>query len=238
MESEEDKFKRRRGEMVEQQIARRGVEDDNVLGAMRTVPREAFVPPRYRSMAYSDRPLPIGQGQTISQPYIVAMMTESAHVAPGDRVLEIGTGSGYGAAILSRIADEVYTIERHAELADEAEQVYRDLGYDNIEVVIGDGTKGLPDGAPFDAIICTASGPQVPESYKSQIDVGGTIVMPVGKKSGGQQMVVLTRTDEESFEEEDLGFVRFVPLIGNEAWEADESTGASRPSSGNSSIDL
>jgi protein-L-isoaspartate(D-aspartate) O-methyltransferase len=237
MEAEEEKFERRRREMVEQQIARRGVEDDNVLEAMRTVPREAFVPPRYRSMAYSDRPLPIGEGQTISQPYIVAMMTESAGVAPGDRVLEVGTGSGYGAAIISRIAGEVYTIERHVEL-DEAEQVYRELGYDNIEVVIGDGTKGLPDGAPFEAIICTASGPQVPESYKDQVDVGGTIVMPVGKKSGGQRMVVLTRTDEENFEKEDLGFVRFVPLIGTEAWEEEESTGASRPSSGGSSLDI
>ena len=215
--------------MVEEQIVRRGVEDNQVLGAMRTVPREAFVPERYRSMAYSDRPLPIGEGQTISQPYIVAMMAEAAGVEAGDRVLEIGTGSGYGAAVLSRVADEVVTVERHADLADEAEAVYAELGYDNIEVVIGDGTKGVPDEAPFDAIIATASGPEIPETFRGQVAVGGKIVMPVGSKTGGQRMAVVTRTGDETFDEEDLGFVRFVPLIGSEGWDEEESTGASTP---------
>ncbi len=230
MEAEDEKFERRRDRMVDEQIVRRGVDDEQVREAMRTVPREAFVPERYRSMAYSDRPLPIGEGQTISQPYIVAMMTEAAGIEPGDRVLEIGTGSGYGAAVASRIADEVYTLERHTELAEQARRVYDELGYDNIEIVVGDGTRGLPDSAPFDAIICTASGPELPDSYKRQVAVGGRIVMPVGNKSGGQRLVAVTRSGEERFEEEDLGFVRFVPLIGAEAWEEDESTGASRPS--------
>jgi len=218
--------------MVEQQIVRRGVEDEHVLEAIRAVPREAFVPERYRSMAYSDRPLPIGEGQTISQPYIVAMMTEAAGVAPGDRVLEIGAGSGYGAAVLAQIAGEVVTVERHDDLADEAREVFDELGYANIEVVVGDGTRGVPDEAPFEAIIATASGPEVPDSFRDQIAVDGTIVMPVGSKTGGQRMVAVTRTGEANYDEDDLGFVRFVPLIGEEGWEEAESTGASKPSSG------
>lgn len=216
--------------MVDEQIERRGIRDADVLEAMRTVPRERFVPKRYESMAYSDRPLPIGEGQTISQPYIVALMTNMAEVEPGDRVLEIGTGSGYGAAVLSRVADEVYTVERHAELAEEAEAIYDELGYDNIEVVVGDGTKGLPGEAPFDAIIATASGPDVPEEFKRQLAEDGVIVMPVGRKAGGQRLVKLTKTGADSFEEEDEGFVRFVPLIGSEGWSEEDSSGASRPS--------
>ena len=232
MSSKGEQMERRRREMVDQQVEGRGIEDERVLRALRTVPREAFVPERYASMAYGDRPLPIGEGQTISQPYIVALMAEAAEVEEGDRVLEIGTGSGYGAAVLSRIAESVWTVERHPELAEKAEAVFGRLGYDNIEVTIGDGTRGVPGEAPFDAIIATASGPQVPESFKEQVAVGGCIVMPVGSKRGGQRLVKLVRTGEESYEEEDMGFVRFVPLIGREAWEEGEESGASSPGTG------
>ena len=230
MSTEEMPDDHRRRQMVEEQIVGRGIEDEHVLEAMRSVPRERFVPPRYESMAYSDRPLPIGEGQTISQPYIVALMTEKAGVSPGDRVLEIGTGSGYGAAVASRIADEVVTVERHEKLAKQARAVYRELGYDNIKVVVGDGTEGVAGEAPFDAIIATASGPRVPDVFKQQVAIGGRIVMPVGSKSGGQRLMALTRTGEESYSEEDMGFVRFVPLIGNHAWDEEESSGASKPS--------
>lgn len=231
MSTDED-FESRRKQMVERQIARRGVEDDRVLDAMRSVPRHEFVPQRHGSMAYSDRPLPIGEGQTISQPYIVALMTEMAEIDADDRVLEIGTGSGYGAAVLAEVADQVFTVERHADLAEEAQDRMDDLGYDNVDVVVGDGTEGLPDEAPFDAIIATASGPEVPEAFKEQLAVGGTIVMPVGSKRGGQRLVKRTKREDGTFAEEDEGFVRFVPLIGAEGWGEDESTGASKPSSG------
>jgi protein-L-isoaspartate(D-aspartate) O-methyltransferase len=194
-----------------------------VLEAMRIVTREEFVPEDYRSMAYGDRPLPIGEGQTISQPYIVALMIQMAGVSKGDRVLEIGAGSGYGAAVLSRMADDVYSVERHPELVESARASLDRVGYDNVEIVLGDGTKGLPDRAPFDAIIATASGPEVPESLKAQLAVGGTLVMPVGGKTGGQRLVGITRTGEDTYDKEDMGFVRFVPLIGSEGWSEGEA---------------
>lgn len=220
MGAESDRFESRRHEMVGRQIEGRGVKSEPVLEAMRTVPREAFVPGSYEKMAYRDRPLPIGEGQTISQPYIVAMMAEAAAVEPGDRVLEVGTGSGYGAAVLSRIGGEVYTIERHADLAEDAREVFRELGYDNIQVKVGDGTRGWPDAAPYDAILATAAGPEVPESFKEQLAVGGKIVMPVGEKLGGQRMTVVEKVADGEFEEEDLGFVRFVPLVGEEGFSS------------------
>ncbi|MFB6263689.1 MAG: protein-L-isoaspartate(D-aspartate) O-methyltransferase [Bradymonadaceae bacterium] len=229
---EGDEFRAEREKMVERQIAGRDVSDPAVLDAMRAVRRHAFVPEGRRSMAYSDRPLPIGEGQTISQPYIVAMMTEALALSEDDRVLEVGTGSGYGAAVLAEVAGEVYTIERYEDLAEAAQSRLERLGYDNVEVVVGDGTKGLPERAPFDGIVATASGPDVPETFKEQLAPGGRIVMPVGRKSGGQRLVKVVRTGDGSFEEEDLGFVRFVPLVGEEGWSGEESTGASKPGSG------
>jgi protein-L-isoaspartate(D-aspartate) O-methyltransferase len=220
-----------RREMVRQQVERRGVDDDAVLEALRTVPREAFVPEGYKDMAYGDSPLPIGEGQTISQPYIVALMAELAELGPEDRVLEIGAGSGYGAAVLGQIAGQVYSVERISELADRAREAIDSLGYDNVEIVEGDGTLGLPDKAPFDAIIVTASGPDIPETYRQQLAVGGTIVMPTGARDGGQRLMVCTRTDEDAWETHDEGFVRFVPLIGEEAWSEGGKTGASSPGS-------
>src|SRR4051794_34261243 len=172
---------RQRERMVQRQLARRGVRDVRVLEAMREVPREAFVAEGMREFAYEDSPLPIEAGQTISQPYIVALMIEAAEVKPGAPALEIGTGSGYAAAGVSMIADQVYTIERHPELAEIARRRFVELGYDNIEVRVADGTQGWPEAAPFDAIIATAGGPQVPAPLREQLAVGGRLVMPVGE---------------------------------------------------------
>lgn len=227
-----DEFQTQRREMVDRQIASRDVSDPEVLEAMRSVPRHAFVPESSRSLAYADRPLPIGEGQTISQPYIVALMTEALGLDDESRVLEIGTGSGYGAAVLAEIGGRVFTVERHAELADAARETLDDLGYDNVEVVVGDGTTGLSEHAPFDGVVATASGPSVPETLKDQLAPDGRIVMPVGDRSGGQRLVVVRRTGEGDFEEEDMGFVRFVPLVGAEGWSEDEQTGASNPGGG------
>jgi protein-L-isoaspartate(D-aspartate) O-methyltransferase len=207
--------------MVARQIAARGISDSRVLAAMREVPREAFVPPESVAYAYDDTPLPIEAGQTISQPYIVALMVAAAGVSPGARVLEIGAGSGYAAAMLSRIAKEVFAIERHAELAALAEARMKRLGYDNVTILQGDGTAGLPDKAPFDAILAAASGPFVPEGLKHQLAIGGNLVMPVGEPLVTQRLVKVTRTGDEAFTEEILGLVRFVPLIGVEGWRED-----------------
>jgi protein-L-isoaspartate(D-aspartate) O-methyltransferase len=207
--------------MVERQLARRGVADPRVLAAMREVPREAFLPPENVEFAYEDSALPIAQGQTISQPYIVALMAEALELEPGDRVLEVGTGSGYAAAILSRIAKDVYTIERHGALAESANEVFGLLGYDNIHVRIGDGTLGWPEEAPFDAIVVAAGGPSVPLSLREQLAPGGRLVIPTG--SMRDQHLVRIRREGDRFEEDDLGEVRFVPLIGAEGWEPPES---------------
>jgi protein-L-isoaspartate(D-aspartate) O-methyltransferase len=207
-----------RDRMVDVQIARRGVHDIHVLTAMREVPREQFVDPGFEEFAYEDSPLPIGAGQTISQPYIVALMSEAAEVKPGDRVLEVGTGSGYAAAVLSRIAKHVYTIERHASLAEAAKARLAKLGYDNVEVRIGDGTRGLPEEAPFDAILVAASGPEVPPALEDQLAIGGRLIMPVSEELWGQSLRKFTRKSETVYEEEDLGAVRFVPLIGSQGW--------------------
>ena len=212
---------RRRRQMIDLQVAGRGITNPLVLEAMRRVPRERFVSEGLQEFAYEDSPLPIEVGQTISQPYIVAAMIEAAEVQPCDRVLEIGTGSGYAAAVLSMAADQVYTIERHPELAELAKKRFRELGYDNIEVRVGDGTLGWAEAAPFDAIIGTAAGPQVPKPLREQLATGGRLVMPVGKKRD-QRLVRLRRVAPDSYEEDDLGDVRFVPLIGEHGWTDDE----------------
>ena len=207
-----------RERMVDRQIAARGVTDWRVLEAMRQVPREAFVEPGLEEFAYEDSPLPIAQGQTISQPFIVALMIEAAAVKPGDRVLEIGTGSGYAAAVLSRIAGKVYTVERHGALAETSRQRFARLGYRNIEVRHGDGTLGWPEAAPFDAIIVTAGGPEIPETLRNQLKIGGRLVMPIGVLANEQRLVKVVRDGEHAFHEEDLGAVRFVPLVGEHGW--------------------
>ena len=177
---------RARDRMVDIQLARRGVRDTSVLEALRRVPREAFVQPGFEEFAYEDGPLPIGEGQTISQPYIVALMIEAAEVRPGDSVLEVGAGSGYAAAVMSQIADRVYAIERHPSLGNAACERFRKLGYDNIELRVGDGTRGWPEAAPFDAILVAAGGPDVPPALKEQLAIGGRLVIPVGEEVGHQ----------------------------------------------------
>jgi protein-L-isoaspartate(D-aspartate) O-methyltransferase len=211
-------FAQQRRAMVDGQLAARGIHDPDVLRAMGEVPREAFVPPDKRRVAYADSPLPIGKGQTISQPYIVALMTEMLELSRDDRVLEIGTGSGYAAAILSRIADEVYSVERHAALAREARARFDALGYDNIHIHIGDGTLGWAEHAPYDAIVVTAGGPAVPDPLLEQLAVGGRLVIPVGGRLAMQELLRVRRVGEDEYERENLGGVRFVPLVGEAGW--------------------
>ncbi len=207
-----------REEMVGHQIAARGIRNAALLQALREVPREAFVPDHLAAMAYDDSPLPIEAGQTISQPYIVALMIEAAGVSPGGKVLEIGAGSGYAAAVMGRIARQVIAIERHAELAALAQARMERLGYRNVRIVHGDGSRGLPEAAPFDAILAAASGSHVPGALKAQLTVGGVLVMPVGEPGAVQNLVKVTRLGPEQYEQEDLGAVRFVPLIGEKGW--------------------
>lgn len=209
-----------RERMVRRQIAARGVRSENVLDAMRKVPRERFLPKGQGVWAYEDAPQPIGDGQTISQPYIVAYMTEALDLEGGEKVLEIGTGCGYAAAVLAEIAADVYTMERIEGLATIASTVLDELGYDNVHVRQGDGTLGWPEEAPFDAIVVTAGGPDVPGTLKHQLKIGGRLVIPVGKSSWYQQLVRVTRVAESEFETEDLVPVRFVPLIGEEGWDS------------------
>ncbi|HET7359649.1 MAG TPA: protein-L-isoaspartate(D-aspartate) O-methyltransferase, partial [Rhodanobacteraceae bacterium] len=214
---------RQRRDMVRRQVAARGLHDPVLLTAMGEVPREAFVLAGMQEFAYDDSPLPLQQGQTISQPYIVARMIDAAALTPDDSVLEVGTGSGYAAAVMSRIADRVYSIERHAELAETAARRLQDLGYDNVEVRHGDGTEGWPEAAPFDAILVAAAGAAVPDALRRQLAVGGRLVMPVGDVDI-QSLRLVMRTGEDSFEERPLGAVRFVPLIaGGEAVAAGDA---------------
>ena len=201
----------KRSKMVVEQIEARGVVDPRVLAAMREVPRHAFVPDPLDADAYRDHPLPIGKGQTISQPYIVAAMSELARLEPGDKALEIGTGSGYGAAILSRLVERVYSIEIIPELAESAKKALANLGYDNVEVIVGDGYRGLPEPAPFDAILVTAAPGHVPQPLLDQLAEGGRLVIPVG--SGFQELRVYEKKDGEV--EGHVAFpVRFVPMTG------------------------
>jgi len=216
-----------RDRMVDVQIARRGVRGRSVLDAMRKVPREAFVEPGLEEFAYEDGPLPIGEGQTISQPYIVALMIEAAEVKPGDRVLEVGAGSGYAAAVLSRIAGQVHAVERHAALGEAARRRFARLGYGNVELRVGDGTNGWPEVAPFDAVLVSAGGPAVPPALTRQLAVGGRLVIPVGEEGRAQRLLKITRKGDADYEEEDLGAVSFVPLIGEQGWAEDGRRSAS-----------
>ena len=213
-----DDYADRREQMVNQQIASRAIVDPAVLAAMRAVPREQFVLEPYRQYAYDDTPLPIPANQTISQPFIVAYMIAALALGPEDRVLEIGTGSGYAAAVLSRIAREVYTVERHYKLADYARSRLERLGYANVQVRHGDGTRGWPEHAPYDGVIVAAGGPAVPESLRGQLAIGGRLVMPVGRSRSAQNLILITRVDEGVYRDEMLVPVAFVPLIGDEGW--------------------
>ena len=215
----EDSYRALREDMVDRQIKARGVTNPLVLEAMRTVPRHAFVPEDQRSMAYEDRPLPIGSGQTISQPYIVAYMTQLLRLGGGEKVLEVGTGHGYQAAVLSRIASHVYTVECHSELAEQAGSNLRQLGYDNVSIRVGDGTVGWPEEAPFGGILATASGPDVPEPLKEQLAFGGRLVMPIGAYRLGQSVVRVLRGADGAFHQERMLDVAFVPLIGKHGWQ-------------------
>lgn len=206
--------------MVKRQIAARGVKSKRVLDAMRKVPRERFLPKGQGVLAYDDSPLPIGRGQTISQPYIVAYMVEALALEGGEKVLEIGTGSGYAAAILAEIAAEVYTMERIEGLASMARAVLDELGYDNVHVRHSDGTLGWPEHAPFDGIVVAAAAPEVPEILKEQLKTGGRLVIPVGESRWYQSLVRVTRVTEADFETEELMAVRFVPLIGEAGWHS------------------
>jgi protein-L-isoaspartate(D-aspartate) O-methyltransferase len=222
-------FAKAREKMVERQIAARGIHDERVLEAMRTVPREAFVPEHLREFAFEDSPLPIEADQTISQPYIVALMLEAAELERSDRVLEVGAGSGYASAVLAQVVDEVIAIERHLELAKLAGERMERLGYENVSIYEGDGTRGFAEKGPFDAIIVSASGSHVPDVLLQQLEIGGRLVMPVGEPGAVQKLLKVTRTSEEEYEQEEFGAVRFVPLIGQHAW--DEKGGRSDPRS-------
>ncbi len=206
-----DPFREARRRMVERDIASRGVTKPSVLEAMRQVPRHRFVPDALVAMAYDDRPLPIGLGQTISQPYIVALMVELAEISPGDRVLEIGTGSGYQAAVLSDLAREIYTIEILQELSLRAKRVLRETGHENIEFRVGDGYRGWPEAAPFDAIVVTAAPPHVPQPLLEQLAEGGRLVIPVGVDY--QELLVLEKTLTGVVQRRSIP-VRFVPMTG------------------------
>ncbi len=212
-------FAELRERMVERQIAARGIRDPRLLDAFRQVPREEFVSSEYGRQVYGDHPLPIEAGQTISQPYIVALMIQAAEVGPGDRVLEVGAGSGYAAAVMSRVADRVIAIERKPELVAVARERMERLGYDNVTIVEGDGTRGCQDHSPFDAILAAASGSHVPQPLVDQLADGGRLVMPVGSQAWSQQLIKVTKLPGGRTERENLGEVRFVPLIGEEGFK-------------------
>lgn len=206
-----------RWEMIQRQLSERGIVDARVLRAMSEVPREEFVPPSERQAAYEDRPLPVGFGQTISQPYTVAYMCQALELIGHERVLEIGTGSGYGAAVLGRLAADVHSIERVPELAEQAGSRLEELGYTNVQVHLGDGTEGLPEWAPYDAILVTAGGLELPQPYVEQLAEGGRIVIPLGPQQGSQVMWRFTRRADR-LDQENLGRFAFVPLIGTWGW--------------------
>jgi len=204
--------------MVNEHLVARGIRDEAVLRAMREVPREAFLPPELKAYAYDDSPLPIDAGQTISQPYIVAYMIEALELTGEERVLEIGTGSGYAAAVLSRCAAEVVTVERIATLADNARGRLESLGYRNVTVHLGDGTLGWQDSAPYDGIVVTAGAPDLPPALLSQLAPGGRFVIPVGTTQHLQSLIRVRRVADDEYRREELCPVRFVPLIGEQGW--------------------
>ncbi len=209
----EEVYARERARMVEFQIKARGVKDPRVIEAMLAVPRHLFVPERRRIHSYEDRPLPIGSGQTISQPYIVALMTELLALDENDTVLEVGTGSGYQAAVLAEIAKKVYSIEIKEELGLQAKERLKAVGYTNVDVHIGDGYDGLPDDAPFDAIIVTAAAPHIPEPLIEQLRPGGRMVIPVGTRFWGQDLVLITKKEGGGIQKKTIIPVLFVPLL-------------------------
>jgi len=214
-------FAKLRKSMIRCQIEARGISDPLILNAFREVPREAFVDEGQRQSAYQDQPLPIEAGQTISQPYIVALMIEAAEISPGDVVLEVGSGSGYAAAVMSRIARAVIGIERQHDLVGSARERLHRLGYDNVMIVEGDGTRGWPEHAPFDAILAAAAGSHVPTPLIDQLSPGGRLVMPIGEPADVQDLIKVVKRHDGSLVEENLGGVRFVPLIGEEGWRED-----------------
>ena len=224
-----------RARIVTDHIRARGVSNPHVLQAIGSVPREAFIDSALAEFAYADKPLPIAAEQTISQPYIVAHMLESAGIEPGDRILEVGAGSGYAAAVISRIASEVFAIERHALLARSAHEKLAALGYDNVSVLEGDGTLGWAEHAPYDAIIVSAGGPAAPPALLDQLAIGGRLVMPIGSTPRAQRLLRITRRAEDRYDEDDLGPVLFVPLIGASGW-SDDVARAPRRSLGGSAL--
>ena len=211
-------FTAEREAMVERQLKRRGITEPHILEAFREVAREAFVGEEHADRAYGDHPLPIEADQTISQPYIVGLMIQAAGIKPGDTVLEVGSGSGYAAAVISRIAAKVIGMERHHALVEVARARLERLGYDNVEIVEGDGSKGWPDEAPYDAILAAASGSHVPAPLVGQLAPSGCLVMPVGEPGWVQELVKVTKQEDGILKQENLGSVRFVPLIGEEGW--------------------
>jgi protein-L-isoaspartate(D-aspartate) O-methyltransferase len=203
--------------MVDEQLRARGIRDERVLAAMAKVPREAFVDLADQPNAYGDYPLPIGAGQTISQPFIVAAMLEILELQPHDRVLEVGTGTGYEAAVLAELTAEVWTIERHAELAEKARQILQQLGYTTVHVVHGDGSRGLREHAPFNKILVAAAAPEIPAALVEQLVVGGRLIVPVGSRHEQQLQLVRRIGDQINVTQHDL--CRFVPLVGEAGWE-------------------
>jgi protein-L-isoaspartate(D-aspartate) O-methyltransferase len=211
-------FAAERDAMIERQIEARGIHEPTILEAFRSVPREEFLSKEYADLAYGDHPLPIEAGQTISQPYIVALMIQAAEMKAGDNVLEVGAGSGYAAAIMSRIAGRVTAVERQPDLVKVAQERMQRLGFDNVRIVQGDGTRGWEPEAPYDAILAAASGSHIPPAWIDQLADGGRIVMPVGEPTFIQKLIKVTKGPGGKLITEDLGGVRFVPLIGEEGW--------------------
>jgi len=207
-----------RKQMVEYQIRRRGVSDQRLLAAMEKIPRHRFVPDAETYAAYEDMPIPIGSGQTISQPYMVALMTDLLQLTGEERVLEIGTGSGYQAAVLAELAKEVFTVERFESLAERARSILADLGYRNVAVIVGDGTLGYPDRAPYDRIIVTAAAPQIAQPWVDQLRDGGRLVLPLGQR--WSQMLTVATKEGGRLRTEDRGGCVFVPLVGEHGWES------------------
>jgi protein-L-isoaspartate(D-aspartate) O-methyltransferase len=204
-------FSAQRARMVESHLRARGIADERVLGAMLRVPREEFAPERYREQAYEDHPLPIGEGQTISQPYIVASMLEALSLSPSDKVLEVGTGSGYVTAILAELAAEVVSIERHAKLAERARELLARMGLTNVDVIVGDGSRGFPESAPYDAIIVSAAAPELPPELVEQLTEGGRMIIPVGSGDAQQLQLIQMRDGQPRTMLREL--CRFVPLV-------------------------
>ena len=221
-----------RKKMVDEQLRGRDITDERVLAAMLQIPREEFIPIESRVLSYADDPVPLDYGQTVSQPYITALMAQSLKLKGTETILEVGAGSGYAAAVLSRIAREVYAIERHDSLARKATRRLEELGYENVHVRTGDGTQGWQEKAPFNAILVAAGAPQVPETLKGQLAIGGRLIIPVGSVLCMQTLRKITRVSDNEYHDENLGAVAFVPLIGEHAWAEDGRRSASNAVAG------